>query len=127
MVGDMSRRRAAAEKLPFSTTCTKVVRLFSRSMANSIIRYHRIIFAGDHLLSCERKQSILCHVEAGALVLLSHDPQERQMEPRLNPSQASPESIQAALALEKYVENCGLERSLYYLVKTRASQINGCA
>ena len=49
------------------------------------------------------------------------------MKPRLNPSQAAPEAIQAALALENYVANCGLERSLYYLVKTRASQINGCA
>src|SRR5690606_29658658 len=29
--------------------------------------------------------------------------------------------------LEKYVANSGLERSLYELVKTRASQINGCA
>jgi AhpD family alkylhydroperoxidase len=29
--------------------------------------------------------------------------------------------------LEKYVRNCGLEHSLLELVKTRASQINGCA
>ncbi|HSH53103.1 MAG TPA: carboxymuconolactone decarboxylase family protein, partial [Bacteroidales bacterium] len=31
------------------------------------------------------------------------------------------------LELEKYVYGSGLERSLYELVKTRASQINGCA
>jgi AhpD family alkylhydroperoxidase len=29
--------------------------------------------------------------------------------------------------LEKYVRNCGLEHPLLELVKTRASQINGCA
>lgn len=29
--------------------------------------------------------------------------------------------------LEKYLANSGLERSLYELVKLRASQINGCA
>ena len=29
--------------------------------------------------------------------------------------------------LEKYVRECGLEHSLLELVKTRASQINGCA
>ena len=31
------------------------------------------------------------------------------------------------LELEKYVANSGLETSLYELVKTRASQLNGCA
>jgi AhpD family alkylhydroperoxidase len=49
------------------------------------------------------------------------------MKPRLNPVQASPETIKAVIALEDHLVNSGLERSLYYLVKTRASQINGCA
>lgn len=49
------------------------------------------------------------------------------MTPRLNPYQASPDTIKAVTALETYIANCGLERSLYHLVKTRASQINGCA
>ena len=49
------------------------------------------------------------------------------MQPRLNPLQAAPETIKAAQALEAHLANCGLERSLYHLVKTRASQINGCA
>ncbi|MBL9035222.1 MAG: carboxymuconolactone decarboxylase family protein [Rhodospirillaceae bacterium] len=49
------------------------------------------------------------------------------MKPRLNPYQAAPEGVKAMLALENYVATCGLEKSLYYLVKTRASQINGCA
>src|SRR3546814_21159469 len=31
------------------------------------------------------------------------------------------------LALQRYTESCGLEQSLLELVKTRASQINGCA
>jgi AhpD family alkylhydroperoxidase len=30
-------------------------------------------------------------------------------------------------SLQKYVEECGLEKPLLELVKTRASQINGCA
>jgi AhpD family alkylhydroperoxidase len=49
------------------------------------------------------------------------------MKPRLNPYQAAPETIKAATALETHLANSGLERSLYHLVKTRASQINGCA
>jgi AhpD family alkylhydroperoxidase len=49
------------------------------------------------------------------------------MKPRLNPFQASPDTIKALLALENQVQTSGLERSLIELVKTRASQINGCA
>ena len=37
------------------------------------------------------------------------------------------EPLQAMLALEKYVHNCGLDAKLLELVKMRASQINGCA
>jgi AhpD family alkylhydroperoxidase len=46
---------------------------------------------------------------------------------RLNPYQAAPEAMNAMLALETYVQQCGLEPILIDLVKTRASQINGCA
>ena len=49
------------------------------------------------------------------------------MQPRLNPYTAAPETIKAAVALETQLANSGLEQSLYHLVKTRASQINGCA
>ncbi len=49
------------------------------------------------------------------------------MEPRLKPTDVSPKAYQALLALNSYVENCGLEKSLLELVKMRASQINGCA
>lgn len=49
------------------------------------------------------------------------------MEQRLNYTEAAPGGIQAMYKLQKYVEDSGLEHSLLELVKTRASQINGCA
>src|SRR6201997_5046706 len=49
------------------------------------------------------------------------------MKARLNPYQAAPETIKALSALESQVQSSGLEQSLIELVKTRASQINGCA
>ena len=49
------------------------------------------------------------------------------MKPRLNPYQAAPDTIKALTALEAEVQASGLEQSLIELVKTRASQINGCA
>jgi Carboxymuconolactone decarboxylase family len=38
-----------------------------------------------------------------------------------------PEAMEALVALESYVHESGLNHSLIDLVKTRASQINGCA
>jgi AhpD family alkylhydroperoxidase len=49
------------------------------------------------------------------------------MKPRVDAIKAAPAAMQAMLALESYVQSCGLEKSLVHLVKTRASQINGCA
>jgi len=49
------------------------------------------------------------------------------MQARLNPYQAAPDAIKAVLALEDFVKKSGLEPGLIDLVKTRASQINGCA
>ena len=49
------------------------------------------------------------------------------MQPRLNPFKYAPDTVKAAQAFEEHLANSGLERSLYHLVKTRASQINGCA
>lgn len=49
------------------------------------------------------------------------------MSARLNPYAAAPEMIAAMTALETAVVSSGLEHSLIELVKTRASQINGCA
>lgn len=47
--------------------------------------------------------------------------------PRLDPYKASSEAYKPLLGLQAYVDRCGLEHSLLELVKTRASQINGCA
>lgn len=49
------------------------------------------------------------------------------MKSRLDYPAVAPESFEAMLALENHVRGCGLEYSLIELVKTRASQINGCA
>ena len=49
------------------------------------------------------------------------------MQKRLDYSKAAPGSVQAMYKLEKFVEESGLERQLLELVKTRVSQINGCA
>jgi AhpD family alkylhydroperoxidase len=49
------------------------------------------------------------------------------MKPRMNYYQAAPETIKALVAVEDQVKASGLEQSLIELVKTRASQINGCA
>ncbi len=49
------------------------------------------------------------------------------MKPRMNFYQAAPETIKALTALETLLQDSGLEQSLIELVKTRASQINGCA
>ena len=49
------------------------------------------------------------------------------MKPRKNFYQAAPDTIKALSTLEAQVQGSGLEQSLIELVKTRASQINGCA
>jgi AhpD family alkylhydroperoxidase len=49
------------------------------------------------------------------------------MKNRFNYAKAAPNASRAMFALHKYVEDSGLEHSLLELVKTRVSQINGCA
>ena len=49
------------------------------------------------------------------------------MKPRLNPYRAAPATMKALEALESHIKESGLEPGLIELVKTRASQINGCA
>ena len=49
------------------------------------------------------------------------------MKPRSDYNTTAPNAIKGLLELEKYIANSNLERSLYELVKIRASQINGCA
>jgi AhpD family alkylhydroperoxidase len=46
---------------------------------------------------------------------------------RLNAYNAAPNAMKALVAVETYIAQCGLEKSLIELVKMRASQINGCA
>ncbi len=49
------------------------------------------------------------------------------MEQRLDYKAASPQALKAMLHVQQHVNGCGLETSLLELVKSRASQINGCA
>src|SRR4030095_11203374 len=53
--------------------------------------------------------------------------EEHSMKPRMNFYQVAPETIKALSAVEAQIVASGLEKSLIELVKTRASQINGCA
>jgi len=46
---------------------------------------------------------------------------------RLNPFAVTPDGVAALTGVEKYLQNCGLDHKLIALVKTRVSQINGCA
>jgi AhpD family alkylhydroperoxidase len=46
---------------------------------------------------------------------------------RLNYGAVSPDTLKAMSSLQSYADTCGLEPLLIELVKTRASQINGCA
>ena len=49
------------------------------------------------------------------------------MENRIDIQQLEPEAFKAMYALENYLHNSGLSRTQFYLIKIRASQINGCA
>lgn len=49
------------------------------------------------------------------------------MKPRLDYFSKAPDQMKALLALNRSVEESGLERGLLHLIKLRASQINGCS
>lgn len=49
------------------------------------------------------------------------------MKPRIAYQTASPEAYRAMAALNRYANECGFDPLLVELVKTRASQLNGCA
>jgi AhpD family alkylhydroperoxidase len=49
------------------------------------------------------------------------------MSDRANVARVAPQAVRAMRALQDYVNNTGLERSLLELVKLRASYLNGCA
>jgi AhpD family alkylhydroperoxidase len=46
---------------------------------------------------------------------------------RIKLSEVSPEAYEAMIGLESYIAKSGLDKKLYELIKTRASQLNGCA
>jgi AhpD family alkylhydroperoxidase len=53
---------------------------------------------------------------------------ETAMKPRIDFLKVAPSgAYEALLGVEKYVHGCGLEHKLLALIKTRVSQINGCA
>ena len=49
------------------------------------------------------------------------------MQPRINPFADAPELAKKFIEFSNFVESSGLDHKLLELVKTRASQINGCA
>jgi len=49
------------------------------------------------------------------------------MKPRFSYARVAPGAYEAMDALEGYLQNCGLEKNLLFLIQLRASQINGCA
>src|SRR5690625_4581257 len=53
--------------------------------------------------------------------------EEREMNRRIDYTQAAPGVFQAMLQLERQVRASGLEPALLELVRLRASQLNGCA
>src|SRR5882757_7258489 len=52
---------------------------------------------------------------------------KRIMKSRVNPYTAAPDAMKALMGVETYIEKSGLEAQLVDLIKTRVSQINGCA
>jgi AhpD family alkylhydroperoxidase len=49
------------------------------------------------------------------------------MKPRIHYAKAAPGVYDAMDALDRYLGQCGLEKTLLFLVYLRASQLNGCA
>lgn len=49
------------------------------------------------------------------------------MQARLNAYAVAPDAMKPMMALEAHIRASGLEHSLLHLIKTRASQLNGCA
>src|SRR5215475_5266303 len=49
------------------------------------------------------------------------------MKQRVDPFTVVPDGLAALRGVESYIQKCGLDHKLIALVKTRVSQINGCA
>jgi AhpD family alkylhydroperoxidase len=58
---------------------------------------------------------------------LSAEKGDKAMKQRLTPFTVAPDGVAALIAVENYLKTCGLDHKLMTLVKTRVSQINGCA
>jgi AhpD family alkylhydroperoxidase len=58
---------------------------------------------------------------------MSHTLTQPATQPRLDYAKASPEGLQAMFRLEHAVRASGLDPKMLELIKTRASQLNGCA
>jgi AhpD family alkylhydroperoxidase len=52
---------------------------------------------------------------------------EQPMNQRISLNKINPKAYAAVLAMQQYIDQCGLEPLLQELIKLRASQINGCA
>jgi len=52
---------------------------------------------------------------------------DKTMTRRLTPITVAPDGVSALIGVENYLKTCGLDHRLLALVKTRVSQINGCA
>jgi AhpD family alkylhydroperoxidase len=46
---------------------------------------------------------------------------------RIDPTKVAPGAMRAMLGLERYLEECGIDKRLLLMMKLRASQMNGCA
>jgi AhpD family alkylhydroperoxidase len=63
----------------------------------------------------------------GATPTTTHAPGEKTMKPRLDYARNAPGIYDAMDALTRYLDHCGLDPKLVWLVQLRASQLNGCA
>src|SRR5947207_2072751 len=76
---------------------------------------------------CSRSPAVLQVAAHTENILLKPRRRRTSMKPRMNFYKAAPDTIKALVAVEDQIKASGLEQSLIELVKTRASQINGCA
>src|SRR5499433_1033997 len=85
------------------------------------------------MLEYEKFYHRLCNLSLAANVFIVGNKfavehiKEKRMGSHLKYEKAAPGALRAMYSLQKYVDECGLEKQLIELVKTRASQINGCA
>lgn len=80
-----------------------------------------ILFSFQSVSGWLRRNAVFCPV------VVRKGEAMKEMQTRLDYFPKAPELMKAVLALNKAVEESGLERSLLHLIKLRASQINGCS